>query len=260
MVLYMLPCPPEPRVTPTAMVLHEAHWLRGCETRVSTISLPGQDDLILMSLADRQQYCDPDGEARQLGISSALWPLSGLLWPSSLYLTTALMTQPIQGTGMRILEIGCGLALPSLACHRKGWDITASDHHPLVPEFLRHNLALNQLSPTLPYRHGDWNGCTLPTPHTQKTGLLANTFDLILGSDLLYERDTAPALAAFIGRHADAACMVWIVDANRGGRAAFTRSMCEQGFDLRETQRLNRRPCLSGARSYKGQLLKYQRA
>ena len=54
-----------------------------------------------------------------------------------------------------MLEIGCGLALASLACHRLGMDITASDRHPLVEGFLHANLALNRLAP-LRYRHGDW--------------------------------------------------------------------------------------------------------
>ncbi|MFA7438421.1 methyltransferase [Castellaniella sp.] len=254
----MDPCTRAPRL-PAWRPSFEPGRASACQTRTLTVSLPGQEDFILTSLADRQQYSDPGGEAAQLGISSALWPLSGLLWPSSLYLATALMSHRIEA-GTRILEIGCGLALPSLACHRRGWDITASDHHPLVYRFLRQNLVLNQLPATLPYRHGDWNGTATQTPYTRHVGLLAQAFDFILGSDLLYERDAAPALAAFIHAHAEPACSVWIVDANRGGRPAFTRSMQAHGFELRENLNLNRRPCLSGARSYKGHLLKYRRA
>jgi tRNA1(Val) A37 N6-methylase TrmN6 len=41
--------------------------------------------------------------------------------------------------GQRVLEVGCGLALASLIVHRRSGDVTASDCHPLVPEFLRVN-------------------------------------------------------------------------------------------------------------------------
>jgi hypothetical protein len=45
--------------------------------------------------------------------------------------------------GKRILEVGAGLALASLVVHRRGGDITASDYHPLIPDFLKENLRLN---------------------------------------------------------------------------------------------------------------------
>lgn len=228
------------------------------QTRLLTVRIPGMQDLQLHALADRRQYSDPDGEAEQLGISSALWPLSGLLWPSSLYLTKALIQHTVP-TDSRILEIGCGLALPSLFCHRQGWRITASDHHPLVLELLTQNLLLNNMTPDLPYRHGDWNGLAHPTPYVDAAGILSEQFDFILGSDLLYERNAGPVLAAFIEHHAKARCSVWMVDANRGGRPAFNRSMQTLGFTLQQDIRLNRKPCLSGAESYKGHLLKYTR-
>jgi len=48
-----------------------------------------------------------------------------------------------------MLEVGCGLALASLVCHRRGIDVTASDCHPLASRFLLDNLRLNGL-PSLP--------------------------------------------------------------------------------------------------------------
>jgi hypothetical protein len=47
-------------------------------------------------------------------------------------------------------------------------------------------------------------------------GDVHGAFDLIIGSDLLYERDAGGLLAAFIGRHASPAGEVWIVDPDRG--------------------------------------------
>ena len=39
-------------------------------------------DVHVRSLRDNQQFSDPLGEAEALGISSAQWPLFGVVWPS----------------------------------------------------------------------------------------------------------------------------------------------------------------------------------
>jgi predicted nicotinamide N-methyase len=157
----------------------------------------------------------------------------------------------------RILELGCGLALPSLVSHRRGADITASDCHPLAGGFLLENLGLNQLLP-MKYRHGDWAEPPPMEPGEEPAPLLVTgRFDLIIGSDLLYERDVSGALAGFIGRHAMPAAEVWIVDPDRGNRPAFNRLMSAQGFDMVE-ERLDQ-PATLGAAAYKGRLLTYRR-
>ena len=46
---------------------------------------------------------------------------------------------------------------------------------------------------------------------------------LIIGSDLLYERDTDGALAGFIACHASPAAEIWIIDPDRGNWPAFKR-------------------------------------
>src|SRR5690606_42011111 len=67
------------------------------------------------------------------------------LWPASWALAEAVQDTDI--AGRRILEIGCGLGLPSLVLQQRGADITASDHHPLVEHFLDYNATLNELRP-----------------------------------------------------------------------------------------------------------------
>jgi predicted nicotinamide N-methyase len=247
----------------------------GYRTRQQQVQVGSERRLHLQGLLDRQQFSDPSGAAAALGISSAAWPLFGLLWPSSLRLAERLALRPV--TGERILELGCGLALPSLVGHRRGADITASDCHPLSGRFLRRNVRLNALAP-LAYRHGDWAAApddapgpspglaALPSPHPAAPGGTARhlpaprvrgRFGLLIGSDLLYERDEHGHLAGFIDRHAEAASEVWIVDPDRGNRAAFSREMTQHGFSVRE-ERLDR--AADGAlEAYKGRLLVYRR-
>ncbi len=220
------------------------------------IAIHGVADMNIRSLLDRQQYADPLGAAAALGISSAMWPLFGLVWPSARQLAAVVACRPVSDDE-RILEIGCGLALASMTCHRRGSQVTASDCHPLAGDFLRRNLLLNHLTP-LPYRHGDWG--VLPeadlAPQCAQGPRLQGRYELIIGSDVLYERDEAGVLPQFIARHAAAVGEVLIVDPNRGNRAHFQRHMQALGYRLEET--LLRETLVNGD-IYRGRLLHYRR-
>ena len=222
------------------------------------IEIAGVDDLVIRSLLDKQQFSDPQGDAERLGISSSLWPLFGLLWPSGSHLAARLGARGVI-RGDRILEIGCGLGLASLVGHRAGADITASDCHPLAGRFLSHNLVLNDLGP-MKYRHGQWPGLLAPRDAIDERAplVVGGAFELIMGSDVLYERDERAVLAGFIARHAMPVADVWIVDPDRGNRAAFNRQMRGLGFTLDE-QRLDH-AATADTRAYKGRLLVYRRS
>ena len=233
----------------------------GYQTKQERVAIAGVDDLQIRSLLDRQQFADPQGEAEALGISSASWPLFGLLWSSGAELAARLARRPVKA-GERILEVGCGLGLASLVGHRRGADMTASDSHPLAGDFLLHNVRLNEMAP-MKYRHGDWAVLPGAPMLHQRSGRmlrqrLRGRFDLIIGSDLLYDRDHSLALAGFIGRHARAAAEVWIVDPDRGNRGPFNRSMVSQGFAF--TERRLDRAARGEEPAYKGRLLTYTRS
>lgn len=253
----------------------------GYLTKQEPISIDGAQDMQIRSLLDRQQFFDPNGAALRLGISDAIWPLFGLLWPSGRELAKHMAHHPVV-QGQRILELGCGLGLASLVCHRKGADITASDCHPLAGDFLKENLRLNDLPP-MKYRAGHWGSVEAIAAAAAETALfdaaaqvtaLANgvtggfvvpsadlpvqgVFDLIIGSDLLYERDQFARLPDYICEHASASAQIWIVDPDRGNRSAFSRQMAERGFDVTET-RLDRAES-EFELGYKGRLLVYTR-
>jgi predicted nicotinamide N-methyase len=210
------------------------------------VLIDGSPSLDLRSLRDRQQFFDPHGAAARAGFSSGDWPLFGLLWPSARPLAARLALRPVT-PGERLLEMGCGLGLASLAAHRAGADVTASDSHPLAGRFLRANLRLNHLS-ALPYRHGPW---AADAAASEDETALSGRFGLLFGSDLLYERDDDGRLAGFIGRHAAPQAEVWIVDPNRGNRPPFSRRLLAQGFALTEE------PIRSA--DYRGRWLIYQR-
>jgi 2-polyprenyl-3-methyl-5-hydroxy-6-metoxy-1,4-benzoquinol methylase len=212
------------------------------QVKFETLCLGGFDYRI-RSLLDRQQYSDPDGAAGRAGISSASWPLFGLVWPSARILAGIVQTLPI--AGKRILEIGCGLGLASLVMRRRGADITASDLHPLAAGFLAENLDLNQLQ-AVDFRTGSWADAD--------PGL--GRFDLIVGSDVLYERGLPGELSGFIDRHSSPAVEVIIVDPDRGNRAVFNRNMAELGYRHEESRAASHQ---EDGEPYKGRVLNYRR-
>ncbi|MEI6737401.1 MAG: SAM-dependent methyltransferase [Pseudomonadota bacterium] len=230
----------------------------GYQTKQENITVAGVNDLIIRSLLDHQQFADPHGDAKRMGISSAAWPLFGLLWPSSAQLAARMATRRVV-PGERVLEIGCGLALASLVAHRRGVNVTASDCHPLAAGFLSANLHLNDLPP-MKYRHGHWSSLLAPRARNGASAqrIVLGQYDLVIGSDVLYERDDNAALPSFIANHTRPTAEVWIVDPNRGNRSAFNRQMTKMGFTMRE-ERLDQLATTRVA-AYKGRLLVYGRA
>ena len=213
----------------------------GYRTKLETVSGCGTD-VLLRSLLSRNEYHDPDGEAERAGVAPAAWPLFGLLWPSGQVLAGVMATFDIGSK--RILELGCGLALASLVIHRRGGDITASDCHPLCSPFLDENLRINFL-PAMKYQSANW---TRPNPQLGR-------FDLIIGSDLLYDRGQPEALSRFINLHAEPQVEVVIVDPNRGNQTSFSRKMGELGYAHSRTLIAK----LPDGAPYKGQVHRYVR-
>lgn len=202
-----------------------------------------KNDIHLCTLRDRQQFHDPEGVAEKLGISSAAWPIFGVVWPSSIALA-CFMDEYDTGT-KRILEIGCGIALPSLLLNQKDADITATDHHPEVESFLQRNAALNH-GKDIAYERTDWED------NSDQLG----SFDLIIGSDLLYEDEHAELLASFIHNHANSNGEVILVDPGRGKKTQLSSRMVERGY-ICTYQTLPEQH--EGSPVFKGYILKFTR-
>jgi predicted nicotinamide N-methyase len=99
------------------------------------------------------------------------------LWPAARALADALPDV----RGLRVVELGCGLGLPSLVAAAKGATVTATDWSPDAIELLRENAARNSITLTAEVR--DWRA-----PWDDR-------FDLALAADVLYEeRNVEPVL------------------------------------------------------------------
>ncbi len=230
--------------------------LPGYQTKHEHIAVAGAAHLNIRSLLNRNQFFDPAGDAESLGISSAAWPLFGMLWPSGSRLAEHMALRPVNAAE-HILEIGCGLALASLVAHRRGAHVTASDCHPLAAGFLLCNLRINGLAP-MPYLHGQWGGTEELVADNTPQAAPRQRYDLIMGSDVLYERDAKGDLAHFIASHANPVVEVCIIDPDRSNRSAFSQRMLALGFTLQE-ERLDI-AAAGSTQAYKGRKLTYRRS
>ncbi|EKO3573808.1 methyltransferase domain-containing protein [Vibrio metschnikovii] len=184
--------------------------------RYQTIVI-GNNDIHLCTLRDKQQFSDPKNTAQNLGISSASWPIFGVVWPSSLVLAHHVLN--LDTNNKRILEVGCGIGLSSLLLNEQMANITATDYHPEVETFLDRNTQLNNRK-KIAFERVDWADAS------SQLGL----FDLIIGSDLLYEDQHISLLAQFIQTHANQTCDIIIVDPDRGRKNKLSSKMSEYGF------------------------------
>jgi predicted nicotinamide N-methyase len=210
--------------------------------RYQTIEF-GETDIHVCTLRDNQQYADVDGVAEQLGISSATWPLFGVIWASGQILAHLMFEFDI--AGKRVLEVGCGIGLASLVLNHRSADVTATDYHPEAEKFLRENARLNS-DHTIPFVRTGWGDAE------SRLG----RFDLIIGSDLLYESGHVELLAGFIDQHAKTHCEVVLVDPGRGHHARFSKKMVCLGYLHRQSKPVDVDIL---PQPFRGQVLRYRR-
>jgi len=186
----------------------------------------GNTDIHVRTLRDRQEFSDPEHLAAGLGISSANWALFGIIWASGEILANLMSEHDIEGK--KILEIGCGIGLASLVLNSRSANITSTDYHPEAGNFLADNVKLNNTR-EIPFVRTGWGD------HQSRLGI----FDLIIGSDLLYEQDHSDLLAGFINQHADLNCEIIIIDPGRKNHTKFSRNMAGLGFTLKTRKYLD---------------------
>jgi predicted nicotinamide N-methyase len=98
-------------------------------------------------------------------------------------------------TGARVLELGCGLGLPSLVAASRGADVVATDWAPEATDLLARNAVRNGL--TLRAEALDWRDV--------EAFMARAPFDLVLAADVAYEaRDVEPVAHLVVALDAEA--------------------------------------------------------
>jgi len=132
-----------------------------------TIARPGEPEALL----DEEAFAEDE-----------FMPYWAELWPAGLALAHAL---PDDLTGVRVVELGCGLGVPSLVAAARGADVTAVDWAADAVALLRANGERNNVF--LDVVHADWRA-------------FDGSFDLALAADVLYEARNVEPLAELLAR------------------------------------------------------------
>lgn len=147
------------------------------------------------------------GELPDLGGEWApLVPYWAVLWRSGVALARELASESL--AGKRAVELGCGLALPSLAAARAGASVLATDGDDEALELVDRNARENGVA--IETACVDW-----ADPGTL---VARGPFDLVLAADVLYERASAGLLLKLLPRLAPAALLA---DPGRPAAGAF---------------------------------------
>jgi predicted nicotinamide N-methyase len=120
--------------------------------------------------------------------------------------------------GVRVLELGCGVALPSLALASRGADVVATDWYDDALLFARANAERNGLPP-LRTESLDWR---------QPRGGWG--YDVVIAADVLYEQRNGPVLSALLPRVTAPGGTVLIADPGRVYAGDFFRLMRDTGW------------------------------
>ncbi|HEX8743624.1 MAG TPA: methyltransferase domain-containing protein [Thermoleophilaceae bacterium] len=143
----------------------------------------------------------------QYGASGTPAPYWATTWPSGLALADALEGRAL--AGRRVLELGCGLGIPSLVAARMGARVLATDGSPDAVAFAAHNLALNDAVGEV--ARADW--CDGP--------LSGGPWDLVLAADVLYLPRNVDALLRLLPDLMAPGATAIVADPQRAGGRAF---------------------------------------
>jgi predicted nicotinamide N-methyase len=145
----------------------------------------------------------PDNGAVEWAPIAPYW---SVLWRSGVALAREL--DGVELHGLRVVELGCGLAVPSIAAARAGALVLATDSDTEALELVAENAAANDVQ--VETAAVDW---------AQPDGLISRApFDLVLAADVLYERASVALLLSLLPQLAPEA---WLADPGRPAADAF---------------------------------------
>lgn len=137
-------------------------------------------------------------------------PYWALLWPSGRALAESIASGP-ELSGLRVLELGCGLGAPSVVAAARGAEVMAVDGAPEAVVFTAHNLALADLEGEVAQL--DWRDAQALSAGAP--------WDLVIAADVLYLRHNVEALLRLLPEIVRPDGEVLIADPRRAGGRDF---------------------------------------
>ena len=153
---------------------------------------------------------DWDELRHQEGAVARTAPYWACLWPSGMALADELAGRG-DLDGRRVLELGCGLGLPSVVAARAGAEVLATDGVSDAVVFAAHNLAVNDLEGEVALV--DWRAADALVER--------GPWDLVFAADVFYLRHNVDALLRLLPRLVAAGGEALIADPSRAGGRDF---------------------------------------
>lgn len=172
---------------------------------VRPVELPG-GEVYVVRPADFEALRDFEGMAPGRPL-----PYWARLWPSASVLALELAANP-PGPGTRVIELGCGLGLPSIVAARGGASVLATDGHTDAVAFAAHSLALNEFEGTV---------VTADLAEDADALVERGPFDIVLGADILYTVPNTDAVLKLVPRLLEPNGELWLADPDRAGGRRF---------------------------------------
>lgn len=180
-----------------------------------------------ISLPDRRLRLLQPAEAAELPDEGPIeWapiaPYWAVLWRSGVALAHEVAEADLNGS--RVVELGCGLAVPSLVAARAGADVLATDAVPEALELVERNARENRLS--VKTAQVEWDDAD---------ELVARgPFDIVLAADVLYERASVADLLDLLPRLGGEA---WLADPGRPPAEVFLEQAERRGWPVSSSVR-----------------------
>jgi len=144
------------------------------------------------------------------------------LWPSAIALARRVAMMDL--SGKRVMELGCGLGLPSIAALSRGAAVLSTDHYRAALDFAVYNARANlgaSLGRELETLHLDWR-----TPPDDLA-----PFDLVLAADVLYDKMNVAPLVDLVPKLLTHDGQLLLADPRRDYAGRFLEAMEQRGFE-----------------------------
>jgi predicted nicotinamide N-methyase len=149
-------------------------------------------------------------------------PYGIVLWPAAIALAHQLAARDL--AGLRVLELGAGTGLPGIVAASRGAKVVQTDRQELVLHLCRKNAERNQIAMIL-HRIADWTAWDV-----------ADHYDLIIGSDILYAAGLHPYLRHIFDSNLAPRGRVLIGDPFRASSIALLEQMEADGWRVSMTK------------------------
>jgi predicted nicotinamide N-methyase len=125
-----------------------------------------------------------EAEQRYLNDAKDPLPYGVMLWPASIALAHEILARAAELPGKRVLELGAGTGVPGIVAASLGARVVQTDRSEVALHVCAMNIERNRVL-GIERRIADWETFTSP-----------ESFDLILGSDVIYATDMHERLRA----------------------------------------------------------------